>query len=523
MRVLRRLGDTARGLIGGLAGWRALLAAFGAGAVSATAFAPLGFFPALLLGTALLLLLLDGADAGPRPVRRAAALGWAYAFGQFLVGLHWIGFAFLIDPDAYLWLMPFAVVALPAGLALFGALGCALAVYFWQDGPARIFVFAVMLAAAEWLRGHLLTGFPWNLPAYGWGAVPALLQSASLVGAYGLSFLTLLLGASLAELYAGRWKLPAALTLLFVVLCGHGVYRIAFTPMADVPGVVVRLVQPNIPQTEKYVRALMPRNWSRLMDLSLRPAGPAGEPTHIVWPEAATGFPLAQSAGALDQITLFTMRGQTLMTGSDRIARDRDGTRYFNSLYLFNPGGGLPAVYDKFHLVPFGEYVPLAGLLGRLGVTQMVSGASGFSAGDRPHVLAVAGAPDVAPLICYEVIFPHAVTDPRDARPGWFVNITDDSWFGPWAGPRQHLLIARVRAIEEGLPIARAANTGISAMIDPVGRIRASLNLNATGVVDARLPAALPPPPYARFGDLVFLGLLVTGVLAAFALGRRTR
>jgi len=203
MRVLRRLGDTARGLIGGLAGWRALLAAFGAGAVSATAFAPLGFFPALLLGTALLLLLLDGADAGPRPVRRAAALGWAYAFGQFLVGLHWIGFAFLIDPDAYLWLMPFAVVALPAGLALFGALGCALAVYFWQDGPARIFVFAVMLAAAEWLRGHLLTGFPWNLPAYGWGAVPALLQSASLVGAYGLSFLTLLLGASLAELSLG--------------------------------------------------------------------------------------------------------------------------------------------------------------------------------------------------------------------------------------------------------------------------------------------------------------------------------
>jgi apolipoprotein N-acyltransferase len=229
---------------------------------------------------------------------------------------------------------------------------------------------------------------------------------------------------------------------------------------------------------------------------------------------------VARAPGALDQIGLFTARGQTVMTGSDRIERDGDGVRYFNSLYLFAPGGVLPVVYDKFHLVPFGEYVPFARLLGSLGVTKLTTG-GGFSSGDGPKLLAAAGAPPVTPLICYEVIFPRAVTDPKAPRPGWFVNITDDSWFGPWAGPRQHLLIARTRAIEEGLAIARAANTGISSVIDPLGRIRGALPLNQSGIVDAALPAALPQTPYARFGDLLFLLLLVTGAFAAYLLPRK--
>ncbi len=509
MSFLARTGDWIRGA----GGRRGFLLAFAAGAVSACGFAPLQFFPALLVGYAVLVLLLDGADGGPKPVRRGAALGWAFFFGQFLVGLHWIVYPFLIYPDANLWQLPFALF-LPAGLALFGALAASLAMYFWQDGSGRIFIFAVMLAASEWLRGHIFTGFPWNLSAYGWGASLALLQSAGLVGAYGLSLLTILFGASLAELAARRWQLPAAMLLLFAALWGFGAWRLSAAPIENVPGVSIRLAQPNIPQAEKYVRRLILRNWQRLITLSTRP----GQVTHIVWPEAATGFPVARAAGALDQIGLFTARGQTLITGSDRFIRDAKGLTAYNSLYLFAPGGGLPQTYDKFHLVPFGEYLPLTGLLSSIGLSQLAVG-PGFSAGDHPHVLDARPAPPVTPLICYEVIFPHAVTDPKAPRPGWLVNITDDSWFGPWAGPHQHLLSAQVRAIEEGLPIARAANTGISAMIDANGRVRARLALNSMGVVDAPLPRALAPTLYARFGDLLFLALLVAAAAAASGLG----
>jgi len=498
-----------------LTGWRRLLFAFVMGAFSACAFAPLEFFPALLIGYAALVLLIDGADAGAKPIRNAAAAGWAFCFGQFFVGWHWIGYAFLVDPTNHLWQMPFALVSLTAGLALYGALACATAAFFWQEGSARLFVFAICMAGAEWLRGHLFTGFPWNLSAYGWGMSLAVLQSASLMGAYGLSFLTILLGASLAEPFCGRWRTPALVVLLFAALWSYGVYRLDTTPKTNITGVSVRLVQPDIPQAEKYVRRLLLRNWQRLIDLSVLP----GKPKVIIWPEAATGFAVAREPGALDEIGLFTARGQTLITGSDRVVAGTRSVTAYNSLYLFGSHGALPQVYDKFHLVPFGEYVPFAPLLNRIGISQLTVG-EGFRSGDHPHVMAVAGAPAMTPLICYEVIFPHAVTDPDAPRPGWFVNITDDSWFGPWAGPQQHFLTARVRAIEEGLPIARDANTGISAMIDGNGRVRAFLGLNRLGVVDTALPAALPPTPYARFGDLVFLLLLVT---AAFASYLRTR
>ena len=516
---MTRIGDRVRGL----KGWRRLAVAFVAGAVSALGFAPLEFFPALLLGYAALVLLIDGADVGPRPLLHAALAGWAFLFGQFMVGWHWIGFAFLVDPTNHLWQMPFALVLLTGGLALYGALAGGLAAYFWQDGPARLFIFAAMFGAVEWLRGHLFTGFPWNLSAYGWGASLAVLQSASLMGAYGLSALTILLGASLADLFCGRWRAPAAFALLFAGLWGYGVYRIASTPEREVPGVTIRLVQPNIPQREKYVRGLMNRNWHRLLTLSITPDDKTiGHPNAIIWPEAATGFPVTRTPVALDQIAVFTERGQSLLTGSDRIDRGPDGRAFYNSLYVFPAGGALPSVTDKFHLVPFGEYVPYASTLNHIGISQLVVG-EGFTPGDHPHVMAAPGVPSFTPLICYEVIFPNDVIDRQSPRPGWLVNITDDSWFGPWAGPRQHLLTAQVRAIEEGLPIARAANTGISAMIDANGRVRRRLPLDQAGVVDARLPAALSPPPYARFGDLVFFLFLVTAAFAAFVLAPRPR
>jgi apolipoprotein N-acyltransferase len=505
MRGFDRLGDGIRGL----KGWRRAGFAFAAGAISALGFAPVEFFPALLLGYAALVLLLDGAASGRGSWRIAALCGWAFAFGQYLIGWHWIGYAFMVDPSAHLWQLPFAILFLTGGLALYAGIASALAMLVWRDGLSRLLIFAAFYAVAEWARGHALTGFPWNLPAYGWGASWAVMQSASLIGAYGLSFLTILLGASLAEFSSRRLAAPLTMILLFACLWIYGAVRLAATPTQNVPGMVVRLVQPDIPQNQKYARRFVVRNWQRLVDLSRLPGGV----THIIWPEAAPSFLLDRSPAALDQIALLTQGGRSLITGAARAATSGDAAHYYNSLYIFGPGGKIDAIYDKFHLVPFGEYVPFASILNRVGITKLTEGGTGFSAGDGPHIYPVPHAPDVTPLICYEIIFPGAVTP--DQRPGWLVNVTDDSWFGPWAGPMQHLLIARVRAIEEGLPVARDANTGITAMIDPMGRITAHLDLGRMGAIDAKLPWALPATFYARFGDVPFALLL----LAAVALG----
>jgi apolipoprotein N-acyltransferase len=512
------------GWMGGLMGWRRLLAAFACGAFSALAFAPVEFFPALLIGFAGLVLLLDGTRERPHPLRAAFVNGWAFGFGQFLIGLHWIGYAFLVDPSAHLWQMPFALLFLSAGLALFAGLASAAALYFWQDGPARLLVFAIFYSAGEWLRGHLFTGFPWNLPAYGWGASLSVLQSQSVLGAYGLSFLTVLLGASLAEFCSAKptWRPPFLMLVLFALLWAGGAARLAAHPSQNVPGIALRIVQPDIPQREKEISALYARNWQRLLDLSVTPPG---WPTIIIWPEAAPPpYIFNRSPTALDEIGLLTGQSRSLITGATRAVRTLDNLSFLNSLFIFTPGSAAPAVYDKFHLVPFGEYVPFAGLLNRIGITKLTEGQEGFARGDGPHTYQLRDAPAVAPLICYEIIFPAAVISRQNGggqRPGWFVNVTDDSWFGPWAGPAQHLLIARARAIEEAIPVARAANTGISAVIDPYGRVTAQLGIGKMGVLDAPLPQAADPSTYARYGDWVFLLLLFAATSLAFGLGRK--
>ena len=448
---LARLGDGMRGL----RGWRRIACAMALGAFSAAAFAPLDLFPALLLGFAGLALLLDGALEAPHRLRAAAATGWAFAFGQFFVGLHWIAYPFLVDPNNHLWQLPVALSLLPAGLGLFGVLAVLPAALVRQSGTARLLLLAVGYAGAEWLRGHVLTGFPWNLPAYGWGASLAVMQAASLMGAYGLSFLTILLGVSLAALTRRRLLLPGAMFLLFVGLWGFGALQLA-GPSALVPGVTLRL----------------------------------------------------------------TAQGATLMTGAIRVDGTPQHFNWYNSLYAFGPGGAPLAVYDKVHLVPFGEYLPYPGLMNALGISQLTGMGPGATPGSGRHRYALPGAPNVTPLICYEAIFPGAVTAP-EGRPGWFVNVTDDSWFGPWAGPAQHLLSARMRTIEEGVPMARAANTGISAVIDGRGRILGKLGLSQMGVLDMPLPGALAPTPYAQFGDWVFVVLLIFTTAAGFLAARK--
>ncbi|HEX2591690.1 MAG TPA: apolipoprotein N-acyltransferase [Rhizomicrobium sp.] len=496
-----------------LTGWRQLGFAVLIGAFSALGFVPFEFFPALLLGFAALVLLLDGVHFQPRPLLRAAFVGFAFGFGQFAAGMYWVGYAFLVDPGAHLWQLPLGISGLPALLAFFTAAGCAAAAYFWCNSWPRILVLTATYALAEWLRGHLFTGFPWNLPGYGWAALPSVLQSTAWFGVYGLTLLTVLFGASLAVLLDParnrEWLLPVSLTALFVVIASVGSLRETFTPTTFVPKVVLRIVQPNIPQAEKYLPQYVDRNWNRLLDLSRVQNGVT--PTHIIWPESAPPFLLQRSAVSLDEISLLTAQGAVLMTGAVRADELPDGhRRFYNSFFIFGGSAQLIGVYDKFHLVPFGEYLPLEPLLSALGITKLV-GIGSFASGQGPRTFHIPGAPPVGPLICYEAIFPNAVVS--EPRPAWLVNVSDDSWFGPWAGPKQHLLIARVRAIEEGLPIVRGTNTGISAVIDPLGRVTASLGLDHEGVLDARLPDAIAPTPYARFGDLLFILMLATCAL----------
>jgi apolipoprotein N-acyltransferase len=340
------------------------------------------------------------------------------------------------------------------------------------------------------------------------------MQSASVIGAYGLSLLTILFGASLAELCVKprmRVVLPAIMLSVFALFWVWGAMRLANTVIADVPHVRLRIVQPNIPETEKFGRDFVDRNWRRLIVLSLASHGP--EPTHIIWPESAPPFLLDRSPEALDDVVLLTGTRHVLLTGAARMTQTPGGDReFFNSLYIFGHGGALEGVYDKFHLVPFGEYLPLESFFHFLSIDKVVNSPGGFSAGVGPRSFALTGAPKVGPLICYEVIFPGQVVSA--SRPGWLVNVTNDSWFGSGAGPYQHLLIARMRAIEEGLPIARAAGTGISAIIDPLGRIKAELPLNRMGALDGPLPAAIAPTAYARFGDAMFLLMLLACVCA---------
>jgi apolipoprotein N-acyltransferase len=309
------------------------------------------------------------------------------------------------------------------------------------------------------------------------------------------------------------------MTALFVLLWAGGEIRLAAVPTADVPGVRLRLVQPNIPQAEKYRWNYVVRNWERLISLSTKPATAA--PTIIIWPEAAPPFLLAREPVALDQIAILTAKGRVLMTGAVRGERDAvDGWHYRNSFYLFGRGGQLLATYDKFHLVPFGESMPFEKTLDAWGISKLTGMKGSFVPGDGPHTYDVPGAPSVGPLICYEILFPDAVVG--TSRPGWLVNVTDDSWFGPWAGPQQHLLVARVRAIEEGIPVARAANTGISAIIDPLGRITAKLGLDQLGVVDGNLPARIALTPYSRLREWWFWLFLsaCTGLGWVFSRGK---
>lgn len=506
-------------------GWRRLALAFGSGALSVLALAPLGWLPVLWLTMPVLVWLLDGCIAAPgaRLFTRLAApflVGWSFGFGYFLGGLWWVGAAFFADSGALLWLMPVAVLILPAGLALFWGVAAALARSFWPEGWPRLLVLAIALSVAEWLRGHVLTGFPWNALGYALMPTPVLMQIASLIGLWGVTLLAILvftapalvLGPTARARRGDRIAFVAILAL-FAADIGFGAVRLAGAEDGIVDNVRLRLVQPAIPQDQKWSPDQGDEVMARYLSLSATGMSDGGVPpfTVLIWPETAFPFYLTERPNALAAIGALLPPGTTLLTGAVRAEPDPGepfGARVFNSLYVIGDDGTIRDAYDKVHLVPFGEYLPFETWFRQIGLRQMVALPGGFDAGRRARTLAVPGLPSFGPLICYEIIFPGAAVD-RAERPRWLVNVTNDGWFGDTPGPRQHLQQAVVRAVEEGLPLARAANSGVSAIVDPYGRILAQQGVNAVGVVDGPLPRATSATIYSRFGDTIYFGLVL--------------
>ena len=507
-------------------GWRRAIIAFLAGAASALALAPVNAWPILFLTFPLLVWLVDGSAAGRRSGAVAAAVaGWCFGFGYFLTGLYWVGYAFLVDAKTFGWLLPVAVTGLPAYLALYTGLGAAAARLIWVRGPLRVLALAAMLTGAEWLRGHLLSGFPWNAFGYALTEPLALAQSVSLVGVWGLTFLTVAICASPAVLADDAAdtphprRVPLIGILLLVALASFGVVRLSQHPTETVPNVKLRIMQPNLQQDDKFNYAAKAEVMQHYLRLSDRTTGPQSNGVHdftvLIWPESAFPFFLTREPDALAEIVGLLKPSTELITGAVRAAPGASSAdpRAYNSVYVIDPDGSIRAIYDKVHLVPFGEYLPLGRILERLGLRNLTKQLGGFLAGDRRRTMDVPGAPKVLPLICYEAIFPGAAV-PSGERPGWLVNVTNDGWFGISSGPFQHFQQARVLAIAEGLPLVRAANTGISAVVDPVGRIVASLPLGAESVLDASLPRAIAPTVYVRFGDSAFVLFMVVSLMA---------
>lgn len=530
-----RLADA----LGQLRGRGRAAAAFAAGGLATLALPPANLVPCLLIAIPLFVLLLDGC----RRPKEAFWAGWWFGFGHFLFGLYWISFALLVDAARFWWMVPFAAAGLPAFFAFFPAA----AGWVWHrigrtatgeagfSGPGigRVLLFAVLWSASEWLRGHMLTGFPWHLLGYAWVEQLAPLQSAALIGIYGLSLITVTV-AALPALFAmpGVSTRRAVATSLFGAVCLGGLWfwgadRIAANPPASVPGVGLRLVQPNLDQAVKWAPSAAEANFQRHLMLSASEPAPDGAILLVIWPETAATFFLEQDMRRRLALAAVTPDSGYSLVGAPRVTLGGPEPQYWNSLLVVDRTGAIAGAYEKFHLVPFGEYMPLRKWFPEwLPVNAVAAGSVDFSAGPGPRTLDLDSVPPFSPLICYEAIFPGAVTD-GTGRAAWLLNITNDAWYGRSAGPHQHFAIARVRAVEEGIPLVRVANTGISGIVDPIGRVTAQLGLEETGVLDTRLPVRTAQrTPYSRYGDGVYfamLGVLVALVMLSRYLRQTTR
>jgi apolipoprotein N-acyltransferase len=483
--------------------------AFAAGFCVVLALPPYSALPLGLAAFGILALLIKGANA-----RKAMIAGYLFGLGQFIPGLFWITESFRVEADRFGWLALPAVFGLSALLSVFPALACALAARMERAGVPLALAMATSWTATEWLRGHVLTGFPWNLAAYTLSDWPVAAQASSVVGSYGLGFLLVLCAAlaGLAFVSADKEKRIGRLVTAGAIALSTAGFNAVRLLLADVPlerGAQVRVVQPNIAQSAKWDAAARNANILKLIALSVRP----GDFEILLWPESAWPGFLAEDAGARAMLSWVLPETGALLAGSPEREETVAGIVYRNAVLAISPDGTILTRYAKHHLVPFGEYIPWRSLLP---LQRLVQSLGDFTPGPGPRTLAFGPHQFAGIAICYEIIFPGHVVD--DAiRPEWIFNATNDGWFGASIGPWQHLASARMRAVEEGLPLVRAANTGISAVVDAYGKTLAMLDIETSGVIDMRLPRPLPPTPYARLGDWsVLLLILFSWVVFAF-------
>ncbi|MDP3649313.1 MAG: apolipoprotein N-acyltransferase [Tabrizicola sp.] len=478
---------------------RIAVVAFGLGAIMATGQAPLGWWWATLGALAGLVALVSRAEGA----RRAFWAGLFGGAGYFAIALSWIVEPFLIDVAQHGWMAPFAVLFLAFGLALFWGAAAALS----AGARQRALGFAVAFSVAELLRGYVLTGFPWALPGHVWIGTP-LDQVAAYIGPSGLTLMTLL-AAALPVAWGWPGALAAGVGLAGLGVAGQMRLNQPLPPDRDV---TLRLIQPNAEQHLKWDESLARLYFDRQLELTR--AEPVADLT--IWPETAVPYLMEYSPEIVPEI-MAASGGRPVALGIQRV----EGERFYNSLRVLERDGMIAAEYDKHHLVPFGEYVPFGDLLGDwFGITAFAAQAGNtYTAGAGPAVLNLGRMGKVLPLICYEAVFPQDVGGAPE-RADWILQITNDAWFGVWTGPFQHAAQARLRAVEQGLPLVRVANTGVTEVVDARGRVVKALPFGTIGALDAALPGALPPTPFARYGEAPVI-LLLAGLALATLRRRR--
>lgn len=540
--------DRIAGWVSLVEGWRRVALSLAAGAVCTLALPPYNFPAAGFIGFPLLVWLLDGATHEPGRswlgrLVPSFATGWLFGFGYFVGGLWWLGAAMMVDAANFAVFIPLAVLGLPAILAIYFGLATVLARLFWSDSAYRVLALAGSLALFEYLREILFTGFPWNEIGVMAAPVPLLMQTSSLVGVHGLTLFAVIVFSSPA-VFADRWGRRGVLALaatLLVLHAGYGAWRLQMHPIELVENVRVRVVQPNIQQALKWDAAEAERIFDRHLALSgydavvasasrgspaqtlEAPAAPAGtdDPTRtlIVWPESAFPFLLTERPDAIARIADTLQPGETLIAGAARLeGADFTSSRVYNSVYVIDDEGAIVDARDKTHLVPFGEYLPFQEVLEGFGLSQLAEMPGGFSAGAVRSPVPLQEAPSFLPLICYEIIFPSEISAGHpDTRPGFFVNDTNDAWYGDTPGPYQHLRLAELTSVAFGLPLVRSANTGVSVVNDAFGRQIDGLALGTTGTIETGLPRAAEATVFARWGNapfwLAFLAIWVVTIV----------
>ncbi len=473
------------------------------------AFPPIYIVPFAIVGFTLHLIQIEFCQNK----KQAFWLGWWFGLGHFTTGLYWISFALLTDFEKFWWLMPFAILGIPVVLAFYTAIVSWLTFLVPQSGYRRVIIFTVLWTIIEFVRGYLFTGFPWNLVGYIWVISDSMLQLASVFGVWGLTFFTILAFSMPATLFFSNGKknfYPISISFaLLVIIWVGGFYRLQTAEIKDFPNVMVRIIQPNIAQDNKW--DMDKRSMIVQKHLNMTYSEGFDKITHVIWPESALPFYIEENSELLDIIKHVVPKGGAIITGSIRAQVSESGfvEKAWNSLHAIDNKGHIAAVYDKHHLVPFGEYVPLRGILPIEKITQ---GQGDFESGDGVKTLSIPNFPKFSPLICYEAIFPGAVADEKD-RPELMINVTNDGWYGKSSGPYQHFEIVRLRAVEEGVSLIRSANTGISGLIDPYGRVVKKAPLEESAIIDSSVPKNLADGTiYSKYGNLLLFLVIVASL-----------